>query len=563
MASDRVSRLHGSIKRIQREEEKKLRDFLARDDCNASVVNERIELYRGHCDDLIFCDLQNALQLGIHGLLWDMHTSVNSWYRKSLYRLKHTPERTTVSERKLEIACLKFIKSSQRYYEDFVTRIASSLGGTSGIEDTIRRTYVCPAASALKEGPFPGAQGIIALSCFTALMHLGDLSRWREERRIRGKHQWHHANEFYELAGTIRPQSGQPHHQLGVLNRLAGGKESTTLCHLLRSATTQQPHSAALDSMDKLCNKILGTDREQSRTSNPNNGDLDGVFVMVWARIWAWKESNGTCADVSFLRQMIAQSSFSDEDLLMVVCISILLMHANVVRKDGSRMGSKLLILRLVHELNKTETKQADTISSTIAAIGLNITILATLLELAVSSMTDCCKEPASLHDIGSLGVLAKLLPPIRLCSAWLLCVYSLENGKMMKTWTQQPGARKIADELWSSFLSVLPHLHAICRHHKPQGLEYLLREDVKMADFTLFESNPDVQRRYLKAKTTISKLLPEDDTVQGKDPRNEMLVRMQDIMLDGMRLARLDDCPLQMLVRGADVRFTCDGTKT
>ena len=104
----------------------------------------------------------------------------------------------------------------------------------------------------------PQFRPIVLNLCFYALIRLGDLSRWKESRREDGEANWAPAIGFYDLASTIRPDSGYPHNQLAVI---AAAKKDTlgVILHFYRALTAQHPHPTAQKNLDLEFKKIMAT----------------------------------------------------------------------------------------------------------------------------------------------------------------------------------------------------------------------------------------------------------------------------------------------------------------
>ena len=124
----------------------------------------------------------------------------------------------------------------------------------------------------------------ILLSCSLNISRLGDLSRWREEKRASGDPEWAHAIGFYDLAGYLRPQSGLPYHQRAVIARASQESNLKTVYWFLRALVCAEPHPAALGNLDLLYKKILKPSKHRKSASTStlepgsDAGDLANVF---------------------------------------------------------------------------------------------------------------------------------------------------------------------------------------------------------------------------------------------------------------------------------------------
>ena len=95
-------------------------------------------------------------------------------------------------------------------------------------------------------------------SCFNSLLHLGDLSRWREQVRAEGEVNYGPAVGFYDLASTLRPDSGKPHHQLAVVAASSPIPDDLRIVyHFYRSLTAVIPHPKAEANLEQQFQKIM------------------------------------------------------------------------------------------------------------------------------------------------------------------------------------------------------------------------------------------------------------------------------------------------------------------
>ena len=98
----------------------------------------------------------------------------------------------------------------------------------------------------------------VSSSCFEALIHLGDLSRWREAARTEGEANYSPAVGFYDLAHAFDPYSGKPYHQLAVIASLHPTPDDLRVVYYFyRSLCTKSPHPKAADNLDQQFQKIM------------------------------------------------------------------------------------------------------------------------------------------------------------------------------------------------------------------------------------------------------------------------------------------------------------------
>lgn len=115
------------------------------------------------------------------------------------------------------------------------------------------------------------------LSCHQTLIHLGDLSRYREEVLAKGECNWSPAIGYYDLAGAIYPTSGASHHQLAVIAR-HGGCHLRVVYHLYRALATDEPFPTARDNLELEMKKI---ETAQNKGQLISETATTGLFMLL------------------------------------------------------------------------------------------------------------------------------------------------------------------------------------------------------------------------------------------------------------------------------------------
>jgi hypothetical protein len=88
------------------------------------------------------------------------------------------------------------------------------------------------------------------------LIHLGDLSRYRETELKHQERNWGPAVGYYNLAIRILPKSGVAHNQQAVV-ALADGNHLRAIYHLYRSLCAELPHPSARGNLELEFKKII------------------------------------------------------------------------------------------------------------------------------------------------------------------------------------------------------------------------------------------------------------------------------------------------------------------
>ena len=133
-------------------------------------------------------------------------------------------------------------------------------------------------------------------SCYQSLIHLGDLSRYREMELKGTERNWGPAVGYYGLAVRIYPDSGIAHNQQAVV-ALADGNHLRATYHLYRSLSVKQPHPAAKDNLELEFKKIVAAwDRgelissKDARDSSGASKALISWFVRLHSKCYRGKE---------------------------------------------------------------------------------------------------------------------------------------------------------------------------------------------------------------------------------------------------------------------------------
>jgi len=166
-----------------------------------------------------------------------------------------------VERRKLYGEYLKFIKSSQRFYRVFIRSLATTYGVAEleKVAQKLNHEGEClniivawvisndrlgSTASGLRPALPATQKHQLLLSCYRALIQLGDLSRYRETELSGDERDWAPAIGYYDLARVMYPSSGISHNQLAVI-ALADANLFRATYHLYRALSADEPHPQA------------------------------------------------------------------------------------------------------------------------------------------------------------------------------------------------------------------------------------------------------------------------------------------------------------------------------
>ena len=136
-------------------------------------------------------------------------------------------------------------------------------------------------------------QQILLESCYQSLIHLGDLSRYRETELRSKDRNWGPAKGYYDLARALKPGSGVSFNALAVL-ALADEDHFRTLYYLYRAVSVPEPPEMAPKNLELECRKILDRHAKQRLISSVQDGSAFSIsqteFIIFHAR--CYKGSN-------------------------------------------------------------------------------------------------------------------------------------------------------------------------------------------------------------------------------------------------------------------------------
>ena len=275
-----------------------------------------------------------------------------------------------VEERKLSKRYLEFIKSAQNFYRDLIRQLDVHYGGIpelNAIADKVPlESEVC--LTLLQQSTdrwieFEIAQAEARSSvldlCFYALIRLGDLSRWREQRRADAKTNWAPAIGYYDLASTLRPNSGIPHNQLAVIAAASKDDNLRVIYHFYRALTAPEPHPTAEANLNLEFKKIMATPaphlNRDSHRQKPESEAQTLHDLVYW-----FNQLHAKCVNAPVLSEQedlekrvlgylcvnIKEISMSWL-LIQLVLVNLLAEHAATRKVEGKRMHHLKLFIDL------------------------------------------------------------------------------------------------------------------------------------------------------------------------------------------------------------------------
>jgi len=238
------------------------------------------------CQDTIFLNFEYAKNEDVENHLWTAHTNLNNRYRKylAIYR-SGDQNRRVVERRKLEKHYVDFIKKSQFFYKGYIQRLASHFTGLEDLHRIAHSLQLSPLSVDDRVRVSPRVEHLIKMSCYTTLLRLGDLSRYRNQIRTKDR-SWDSALAYYGLANDLYPNSGNAHNQMAVIAFFDGG-HLNGLYHLHRAIAVKEPAPLARGNLETEYKKITTTWEKDKERGRSNKTDGESTLILWFVRLYA------------------------------------------------------------------------------------------------------------------------------------------------------------------------------------------------------------------------------------------------------------------------------------
>jgi hypothetical protein len=238
--------------------------------------------------ETVFLDFDYAIRENVESHLWDAHTLINARYRKmTQYYLKVEKDKK-VEKRKLEKRYADFLKTSQFFYKGYIQRLASHFAGMTELRRIAHRLDLSTSSVDPQVQVSSQSAHMIEMCCHATLLHLGDLSRYRNAIRTKDR-SWAAALGYYALAGDLYPNSGSSHNQMAVI-ALEDSNHLDALYHLYCAIAVQEPHPLAKKNLEVEFKKISTAWETGAKSKNDSEGTLILWFVRLHAKLYKGEE---------------------------------------------------------------------------------------------------------------------------------------------------------------------------------------------------------------------------------------------------------------------------------
>ncbi|KXL47312.1 hypothetical protein M433DRAFT_532297 [Acidomyces richmondensis BFW] len=508
-------------------------------------VLQAFESYRAVCQDIMLSDLERATETEMH--LWQAHTAGKAYFHNALSNLRKRGNEVVVQTRGLIKLYLKFLKDSERFYRGYIYRLHTQFGGIAELEAVAQRMSGpgdgAKSGESLRHDILPELRQQALASCHRSLIYLGDLSRYRASDKLDKNPDFGRAIGYYELACTLRPTSGLGHHQQAVV-ALAQGRhnELRAIYHLYRALVVDEPHELAAKNLELQLEKanrawLNGESLHQGATNDVDSAKrlVIGWFVRMHSLCFKGEKSP---AYMELEQTLLSQLNGAIKNV--TINVEKMLFRMVLVNMAAQHHAGDM-----VQKSSAIRYQQAF-----FYFFRLNVRFYTILLDLLHDSIHAVSTE-LNEDDLTArlTPITCRVLPSLRLYSAWLLSNLHMINGL-----TNEEFLNDAVTSFWQSYTRVLNRV-ADKDFFGVWGLDdyepgYMLTEDCDTLGFKPLQ-NPHQQswRNWLLKDNRSLKPRSSDVNVMLMSSNQEMLARMKNLLDDGMYLCHEDkNAPISLV---------------
>lgn len=461
--------------------------------------------------------------------MWKLHIFVNNGYRNLLHGSLRGQQHV-VTKRKVEKLYNNYLTVALLFYKGYFQRLQAMHGMPQipRINSMLQLTALDIDEAQSARAPADA----VKKSFHSTLLHLGDISRWRDKVRPRPDG-LQTAMLFYELAHDLNPRSGAAHHQLGIMME---GKHLLVVYHLYRSAAVEQPHPNALPNLEQEFKKLSQPTTSSRRTGPPDPSEaFSNWFTKLHARSYKGEQFSQELEDEVIHRLEIALKKPDTRPVLLkMVLINMAAYHVAKCK------------IRKEYSVNASNSCQY--------LLRLNVRWILVLSRLLQSELLEYVKAVPPAEDAtnrngdetdatGSkqTSIFAEtILPLARIYMAWLF-IYRADIVEYQD---------HLAPYVFDMYQAVAKTLTMMAREFKSvlAASPYLLPEDVEalgMKPFDDVELSSPVCRIHHEYGKDSFKPHWEDTGLPKNSPDQETNSRLYDLVNCGFSLALDERFPL------------------
>ncbi|KAL3588808.1 hypothetical protein FPOAC2_10967 [Fusarium poae] len=526
------------------------------------TIDTFLDKFRLACVQTIYLDFEYAVAERTDNTMWAVHTSINNEYRRTLGRLRHltqnsdkqktdktanekrngdkskgdkqtTPkqknDKRNVEKRKFGDKYLGFLHVAQEFYKGYVQRLSARYDIpdlkriAKGIE--VDGSPTSDAISPVPDQTYP----LVVNSCHFTLICLGDLARYQVQSGLK-KPSYRIALAYYSLAHDLKPYSGFPFHQMGIIS-LEEGKDLDTVYYFYRSLATADPHPNAKQSLESKFKTLFQPDKNppKKQTRVPND-----AFVTWFTKLHASYYRDETMAGSSELEREVLHrldmASKNPEYSEVLFKMSLINMASYHIASQKYTEAQSPAASRFCHH---TLRINAQFILAFCLVLGSELTDI-------VGREIHASEDPATAK---SSPVIESLLPLLRIYGMWLAARRQEFFAAGQALGAVLPDMMKAISKVFSLLCNDKFTQEALA------SCPYLLAEDVEMQGLLPLTEDrvPEACRYYCSEDGGLKPRLSSPE--HRLRPFQEILARILDILRCGYFLAEDISCPLSYQV--------------
>ncbi|OAA74586.1 Telomerase activating protein Est1 [Akanthomyces lecanii RCEF 1005] len=362
-----------------------------------------LEKFRLACVQTVFLDFEYAVNENTEEILWNLHTSINSEYRRILGRLKSSSQ--AVERRKTEKLYSNFLRIAQKFYQGYIQRLSARYD-IPELKRVARGIEIEQMTASDLISPVPSELNAKVLrSCHSTLIRLGDLARYR----VQAKHKnsgYDMALTYYTLAQHLLPKSGFAFHQMGIVS-LDQGSHLDGVYHFYRAWAIKFPHPNANSNLEMEFKSLQQPSSNKSKHASSGPGD---AFIMWFVRLHAlfykgeaapqYKELE---REVIHRLEMAATTGTSRDIILKMSFINIAAQYIAALKCSENKNATSLQFYQYISNFN--------------------VKFLATFAAVLEANLKESISKADDLaDDENEKGpeVAESLLPALRIYSMWV-----------------------------------------------------------------------------------------------------------------------------------------------
>ncbi|KAI4230732.1 MAG: hypothetical protein LQ349_006067 [Xanthoria aureola] len=524
---------------LAEEVETKLCAALEDQDFDSLRIGPLLQDYRELYSDLVLKNCEDALRTNIEDKLWDAHVQINGRFRVRLGYFRNLKgKKKPVEQRKAAQLYLRFLKTSQRFYRGHIQRLVTHSRGIGELTAVAQKFSLdawesvvdswdlgASATSDEDSQTTPDLRHAILQSCHNSLIHLGDLSRYRESELVArdAKRNWGPAIGYYDLANAINPCSGTPHNQLAIIARIEGNP-TRTLYHLYRAQIAYEPPPTAANNLDLELKKLRGALKPadfavscSDPTGSPS-AEIQRSFPLLHSCCFGatvLQEYNDLEDRVlQYLCRGLKERTLSTEILNMIVLSNI---AADFIAGDRWQAEPE-------EDQNEHAFKSIQR---------LNIRTFSTLLQSLGGEYRNRAQEGSKLDAVTS--TVRRLLPSLRYYSAWLI-----SRAAILSVHLGDSAMDHVVKEFWAIYAETTSLLSSASEMIGLPRLDYLLEEDADIIGFRHLQE-VQLQRKPSVSEASMRRTKHCDVGFTRVPSDVEMRCRIRDFLEDSLELIEND----------------------